>query len=116
MEYFYDHSVLPFEEIKRKIEAKEEPYAYVYGHAYGEYEPPQDPPFLDDWEHADFALDIIGETCLGLVQKAFHAFLKEFVLDYGGEPLLAQLSQLSQFTTVRLTPWSMRQNAFSADS
>jgi len=64
--YFYESTVAVFEETKRKIEAKEPPYADTRDPEYGADEP----AFLGEWEDADVAVDVVGATCLGLIQAA----------------------------------------------
>lgn len=51
--YFYDEACQPFCEIKRKIEAGEEPFKPPYSED-GE------PPFLEEWLRADTALEVLA--------------------------------------------------------
>lgn len=86
--YFYGATIPVFEETKRKIEAGEEPYA---DWPYGEYS--DMPAFADEWGRADFAEDVAGFACLGMLQTVFHSFLKEYVAEVGGSELLKRVSQ-----------------------
>jgi hypothetical protein len=87
--YVYESVVPQFEEIKRKIQAGEEPYVdrrYV--------EDADEPAFLEEWENADLAGDVIGVTCLGMLQAAFHSFLEEYVKEVGGKELLNKVNDI----------------------
>lgn len=72
---FYNGAAEPFEAIKRKIEAYEEPYVQQYepddcdGYEYEE-----------EWNEADDSLRILGQMSLGLVEKALHDYLREFAM------------------------------------
>jgi len=90
--YLYDSAVPPFEEIKRKINENEPPYE--------ECRHPEDdgsePMFLEQWEQADLAVDVLGMTCLGQVQIALNTFLREFTLRSFGQEALDSVGQMKQ--------------------
>src|SRR5215831_5544567 len=71
--YFYDNVVPVFEEIKRKIEAGEEPYT---NDGCGD---PERMPFEEEWERAHTAIDMVGGGSLDHLQSTFHQFLGEFM-------------------------------------
>lgn len=77
IERHYAAASEPFREIKRKINAGEEPF-----------EPPSfgpetatdfDPPFLDEWQEATESINIEGQAALKLVHGALHKYLSSFV-------------------------------------
>jgi len=70
LKWFYEQSVLPFKEIKRRINAQEDPYI-----PRADYED-DDPPFLSEWQDADDALKLQGQACLSLLQRSFREYLK----------------------------------------
>lgn len=85
-------SVVPqFEEIKRKIDVGEEPYV---DRRYGEE--PDEPAFLDEYQDADLAADVIGMTCLSMLQATFQSFLREYVKEVGGGDLLGRVRSMKQ--------------------
>ena len=90
--YFYEIAMQPFEEIKRKIRAGEAPYVDQRDPDRDDYEP----AFLAEWEDADVAMDVIGMTCLGMLQTAFQSFLREHVKAIGGDTLFKHVSQMKQ--------------------
>lgn len=90
--YLYDSTVPPFQEIKRKIEEHEDPYD-SYRHPEDEDD---EPPFQEEWERADLAIDVIGMSCLGLVENALHLYLTQFVKEVGGKELLNRVCQMKQ--------------------
>lgn len=47
-----------------------------------------EPAFLAEWEEADLAGDVIGMTCLGMLQATFQLFLREYLKEVGREALL----------------------------
>jgi hypothetical protein len=68
---FYDQASAPFLETKRKIEAREEPFD----------DPPYDesgePPYLEQWQDADEALEFLGQACLSHVASSLKLYLDE---------------------------------------
>jgi hypothetical protein len=74
IEQLYDSVVIPFEEVKRKIDAGEAPYV---DHRDPEYV--DEPAFLEEWQQADDSIMVVGQWCLCMVQMALKAFLKECI-------------------------------------
>jgi hypothetical protein len=72
---FYDIASEPFVTTIGKIERHEEPY-----HQFDVEE--EEPPFLVEWLDADESLNILGKSCLCLVQNAFRNYLDGFVEHY----------------------------------
>lgn len=72
LRWFYEQSVMPFREIKRKIEGQEDPYIPA-GYECDE------PPFLSEWQEADEALKLQGQVCLSLLQRSFREYLDSTV-------------------------------------
>lgn len=77
--YFYEQTVSLFEQTKRKIEAGEPPYVDTRDPAYAD-----EPAFLEEWEDADAAVNIVGATCLQLLQTTLHSFLNQYMREIGG--------------------------------
>lgn len=73
LRWFYEQSVRPFAEIKRKIEGQEDPYVPRAGYEYDE------PPFLPEWSDAEQALKLQGRVCLSLLQRSFREYLDSTV-------------------------------------
>ena len=86
--YLYDSTAPRFLEIARKIEAGEEPFV----DRRHPDDPDPEPAYLEEWERADLAVEVVGMSCLGLVQSALHAYLKKFV----GKDLLGPIKQMKQ--------------------
>ena len=72
---FYDSAASVFETTKRKIEANEEPF--VSKHPPGEHDGPE---YQSEWSEADACLRVIGQSALGLLAKAIHDYLREFIM------------------------------------
>jgi len=80
IERHYETASFPFREIRRKINASEEPF-----------EPPPfdpencdgEPPFLEEYLEATESLNIEGQAALKLVQSALRKYLSSFVEMYG---------------------------------
>lgn len=68
--FFYDESVKPFHEIKRKIGAQEPPYVDQQSGDQDE------PAYLDEWLSADAALDLVGLSCVSLLSEALKLYFK----------------------------------------
>lgn len=73
IERFYESASEPFREIKRKIEASEEPF--VPPPFDPETASDFDPPFLEEWQEAEESLNLIGQAALNLVQASFRDYL-----------------------------------------
>lgn len=68
---FYDNTAPTFEEIKRKVEKYESPY---------ELPPDYDdtePPYLEEWQEADGAVEFLGQSCLSYLAASLKLFLDE---------------------------------------
>jgi hypothetical protein len=72
---FYEITSEPFVETKRKIDQHEEPFSN-FDVEDGE------PPFLLEWEEADQSLNVLGKSCLCLLQNSFTNYLKAFIQHY----------------------------------
>jgi len=88
--YFYDTVVPVFEEIKRKIEAGEEPYT---DDGCGD---PETMRFEEEWERAHTAIDMAGGACLDHLQSTFHQFLGEFMREIGAEHLIPRMKEMKK--------------------
>jgi hypothetical protein len=73
LRWFYEQSTKSFSEIKRRIEAYEEPY--VPRADYDDAEP----PFLSEWLEANDAIKLQGQVCLSLLQRSFREYLDSTV-------------------------------------
>ncbi len=73
LRYFYSESAARFLEIRRKIEAHEEPYNWPIGYEDSE------PPFLDEWVDASNALDVLGQSVASFLSETLHLFIKHWV-------------------------------------
>lgn len=71
---FYEQAAAPFETTKKQIEAQEEPYL-----PNGDPEAYDEPPFTAEWIEADECLNTLGLCTLGLLEKALHDCLREFI-------------------------------------
>src|ERR1019366_8603357 len=89
--YTFDLGTPPFEEVRRKIEASEPPYDHPSGRDDSE-----DDAYQEAFENANVAIQVIGMSCVELVQTALHAFLKEFVERSFGRLLLDRVSQIKK--------------------
>jgi len=70
--YFYEHAVLPFDEIVDAIENKKEPFIPPYS------EDPE-PPFLAEWIEAQTGIETVGHAALSMLAASLQLFLKEWV-------------------------------------
>jgi len=86
--YFYATSVQPFNEIKRKIEAGEEPYIDLRDPEWID-----EPAFLREFEDADLAAELVGVSAMAFVQSVFHAYLRRMVGALG-QGALEQVSKM----------------------
>lgn len=71
--WFYNESVERFVEIKRKIEAQQEPYVWRGDPENFDGEP----PFLEEWQDADMAANLVGQSCLGVLVQSLHEYVHE---------------------------------------
>lgn len=72
---FYDTAGAPFMETIRKIDTHEEPFNHFNVED-------AEPPFLAEWLDADESLNILGKSCLCLLQNAFLNYLDGFIEAY----------------------------------
>jgi hypothetical protein len=79
IERFYNKAAEPFETMKRKIEAGEEPF--VPRRAPEDYDGPE---YEIEWIEADECLSVLGSTCLGLLAKALQDYLRLFIMREAG--------------------------------
>ena len=71
----YESAIVPFEEMKRKIEAGEEPYVFTGDPEHWDGEP----PFLEEWQDADESVMVIGHWCLCMVQSSLNTYLRDLI-------------------------------------
>src|SRR5437868_3189862 len=74
IERFYNAAAAPFETTMRKIEDQENPF--VPSWPPGDYDGPE---YLEEFMEADECLCVVGSSSLGLLKKALHDYLREFV-------------------------------------
>lgn len=72
----YEVASAPFFEIKRKIEAKEEPYEPPYS------EDPE-PPFLEEWFEADTSLELLGTMCISVLSESLKLYFQTWEQELG---------------------------------
>jgi hypothetical protein len=103
IERFYNTAAEPFESRMRKIEAQEEPFV------------PRHPCRDDDefeyqaeWSDAYEGLNVLGSCSLGLLEKALHDYLREFV---GAEGELARRNPESRGSTITAASWKKTQHS-----
>jgi hypothetical protein len=78
IDHLYDDSTASFRDKLRKIEAGETPYE---DYRHPEYDDISEPAFLEEWQDAHEAVEVVGYWCLNMVQAALKAFLEEYVND-----------------------------------
>src|ERR1035438_8890724 len=79
IERFYNSAAKPFESRMRNIKAGEEPF--VPQRAPGDDDGTE---YLAEWSDAYEGLAVLGSCSLGLLEKALHDYLREFVGAQGG--------------------------------
>jgi hypothetical protein len=90
---FYNAAAQPFETTKRKIEVREEPFVPSSALEDCGHE-----PYEIEWMEADDCLCVLGNCALGLVEKALHDYLREFVERSGGrKPMKKKGSWFDRF-------------------
>jgi hypothetical protein len=102
----YHGATSPFRETLRQIEAGEPPFVDARDPENGD----TDPPFLDEYQRAAEAIEVIGHWCLCMVFASCKAYLEECVdemaRDYRGlgdlRQILAQKKAKSWFERYRL--------------
>lgn len=70
--YFYENTMLPFENIKRSIDKEEEPYKP------NQYREDGEPEFLEEWLEAGMGLDTVSHTCISMLSSSLHLFMKSW--------------------------------------
>jgi hypothetical protein len=94
---FYDRAVSPFEVIKRAIERHEEPYPIIDAED-GE------PEYQTEWQEADESINVLGFSCLAMVQSSLEAFLYGAVSQ--GSAHLSQLEKWEEhFNHIKEKGW-----------
>lgn len=73
---YYEHAALPFNEVMRKIEAKEEPYIPPYSED-GE------PAFLSEWIDASELLEVTGRCCISMLSASLQLYFKTWERELG---------------------------------
>ena len=89
---FYTNAAEPFETLKRKIEAEEEPF--VPHHEPGDNDGYE---YQDEWNEADAGLRVLGYCSLGLVQKALQDYLRAFIMREAGVTIEGLKLTLKQY-------------------
>jgi hypothetical protein len=73
LRYFYAEAAAPFHEIRRKIEAYEEPFECPPGYEDAE------PPFLSEWQDAADALDVLGQSVASLLAQTLKLYIEHWI-------------------------------------
>lgn len=104
----YDDSTASFCEKMRKIEIGEQPYV---DQRHPEYDDVSEPAFLEEWQDANEAVEVIGYWCLNMVQASLKAFLEEYVNDMANyhRPLSAAKAELAK---TKAASWFERYRLF----
>lgn len=91
----YNDSTASFREKMCKIEAGEPPYE---DQRNPEYDDVSEPAFLEEWQDANEAVEVVGHWCLNMVQASLKAFLEEYVNDMARyyRPLSAAKEELAK--------------------
>ena len=75
LRFVYAQSAGPFYEMRRKIDADEEPYECPPGYEDAES------PFLSARQDADDALDVLGQSLASLVSQTLKLYLDHWIAD-----------------------------------
>jgi len=104
----YNNSTAPSREKMLKIEAGEPPYV---DHRHPECDDVSEPAFLEEWQDANEAVEVVGYWCLNMVQASLKAFLEEYVNDMASyhRPLSAAKAELAK---TKATNWFERYRLF----
>lgn len=89
IERFYTAAAEPFKTTLRKIEAGEEPFVHTCS--------PEDydgPEYLTEGMEAEKCLGVVGNCSLGLLEKALHDYLREFIMREAGVAKTEALSPI----------------------
>jgi len=76
LEQLYDNGTAQFVEIKRKIEAGDDPFVPPYN------EDPE-PPYLSEWLEAEESIQFVGHMCISMLSATFHLYFKTWVRQLG---------------------------------
>jgi hypothetical protein len=69
--HFYERASRPFVETKQRIEAQEPPFDDAPFDDSGE------PPFLEEWQDADEAVEFLGQACVSFLATSVKLYLRE---------------------------------------
>src|ERR1700756_38673 len=78
---FYEETTGVFVEVKRKVEAEEEPYV-----PRGDPESYSEPPFLTEWIEADEKLRLQRQLCLSVLQRTLVEFMNSVIARHPNFP------------------------------
>jgi hypothetical protein len=73
LRYLYAEAAEPFQERRRRVEAREAPFEDPPGYEDGE------PPFLAEWQDAGEALDVLGQSVASLLSQALKLYVIHWV-------------------------------------
>ena len=82
---FYAIGATPYLELKRKIEAEEEPFVPPYSED-GE------PPFISEWVEADESRHVLAYACISMLAAALHLYFETWVT-LSGQPVSPELKK-----------------------
>ena len=85
---FFERASNPFHEIRRKIEAYEEPYEAPCGYEDTE------PPFLSEFQEAGDALNVLGQSVASLLVQALKLYIEHWINELRNRAGDAQLAKV----------------------
>ncbi|MBS0641816.1 MAG: hypothetical protein JSS43_18285 [Proteobacteria bacterium] len=74
---FYETATAPFQEIKRKIEAEEEPFVLTARREMDE------PPYLQEWLEAETGVQVVGRTCISMLSSSLKLYFQTWEKELG---------------------------------
>lgn len=86
--HFYTEAAAPFVEVRRKIEASEEPFDRASG------EEDSEPPFLNEWMEAGEALDVLGQASISMLSTSLHLYIRQWITELIERAGVKQLTDL----------------------
>lgn len=95
--WFYEKAAEPFTEMLRKIEAGEEPYVDRRDPEWAD-----EPAFIEEHGRAHDALDVLGHSCLSMLQSFVKEYLEGYVKRLGADPTAVQKRGNGWFEHYRL--------------
>jgi len=107
---FYDKATAPFETIMDLIAAEEEPYVPSRDPETGHRQDRDE--FSAEWSEADDCVRVLGHCSLGLLEKALHDYLREFVRRECGIMAGVYARALSAIIDARLKPYRKKDGWF----